>query len=62
MVLLSNAPPVNLRDSVQNFSESRLVFLCERTAAIVQRIGMIEKDTVWQNTLKSKQGTHLLSV
>lgn len=44
VMLLSNASPVNLRDSVRNFAESHLVFLCERMAAIVQRIGMIEKD------------------
>lgn len=44
IVLLINAPLVNLRDSLHNFSESHLVILRERMAAIIQRFGMIEKD------------------
>lgn len=44
MVLLSNAPHVNLRDSFHNSSECHLVLLGERMAAIIWRIGMIEKD------------------
>lgn len=44
MVLLSNAPHVNLGDSLHNFSESHWVLLGERLAAIIWRISMIEKD------------------
>lgn len=43
-MLLINAPHVNLRDSLHNSSESHLVILRERMAAIIQRFGMIEKD------------------
>lgn len=35
MVLLSNAPHANLRNSPHNFSESQLVLLGERTATLI---------------------------
>lgn len=53
LVLLSNAPHANLRNSPHYSSESQLVLLDERTATLIWRIGMregLEKDTVEQNT------------
>lgn len=54
MVLLSNAPYVNLRDCLRNSSESHLVLLGKRMAVKIQKIGMIEKDLKkiqWGKTL-----------